>query len=210
MARYSDPVCRLCRREGVKLYLKGERCYTDKCSIDRRGYAPGQHGQGGGRRRGSEYGLQLREKQKARRVYGILEKQFHSYYEEAARRQGITGDTLLQLLETRLDNVVYRLGFALSRPEARQLVKHGHFSVNGKRVDIPSYHVRNNDVVGVLEGSASLPKFKEVLEAAESKTVVSWLERDLEARTGKVLRAPAREEIDVPVTEQLIIEYYSR
>ena len=209
MARYTDPVCRLCRREGVKLYLKGERCYTDKCAIDRRGYAPGQHGQGRNRR-ASEYGMQLREKQKARRIYGVLERQFEAYYEEAARRKGITGDTLLQLLESRLDNVVYRLGFAGSRPEARQLVKHGHFLVNGRRVDIPSYIVRVNDVISLREKSASSPKFKEVLEAAEGKTVVAWLSRDLENRLGKVLRVPVREEIDSPVTEQLIIEYYSR
>ncbi|MCY0901010.1 MAG: 30S ribosomal protein S4 [Firmicutes bacterium] len=210
MARYTEPVCRLCRREGVKLYLKGERCYTDKCAIDRRAYAPGQHGQGGGRKRTSEYGTQLREKQKARRVYGVLEKQFQSYYEEAARRSGITGDTLLQLLEARLDNVVYRLGFASSRPEARQLVKHGHFDVNGRRVDIPSYNVRIGDVISVREKSASSQKFKEVLEAAKGKTAPAWTERDLVTRSGKVTRYPAREEIDVPVTEQLIIEYYSR
>lgn len=210
MARYTDPVCRLCRREGVKLYLKGERCYTDKCAIDRRGYAPGQHGQGGGRRRASEYGMQLREKQKARRVYGVLEKQFRSYYDEAARRKGITGDMLLQILETRLDNVVYRLGFASSRPEARQLVKHGHFSVNGRRLDIPSYQVRLGDVVSIREKSTGSAKFKELLEATEGKTILGWLERDLDNRSGKVVRMPAREEIDVPVAEQLIIEFYSR
>ncbi|MHB1626801.1 MAG: 30S ribosomal protein S4 [Bacilli bacterium] len=208
MARYTDPVCRLCRREGVKLYLKGERCYTDKCAIDRRGYAPGQHGQG--RKRTSEYGLQLREKQKARRVYGVLEKQFHAYYEQAARQKGITGDRLLALLETRLDNVVYRLGFAASRPEARQLVKHGHFMVNGRRVDIPSYQLKVGETVSLREKSALSPKFKELLEATEGKTVVAWLERDAVARTGRVVRLPAREEIDVPVSEQLIIEYYSR
>ncbi len=210
MARYSDPVCRICRREGLKLYLKGERCYTDKCAIDRRGYAPGQHGQTQGRKRTSEYGLQLREKQKARKMYGVLEKQFRAYYDEAARRKGITGDTLLQLLETRLDNVVYRLGFAASRPEARQLVKHGHFEVNGRRVDIPSYQVRIGEAVSVREKSATSPKFKELLEAAEGKTVLSWLERDMVTRSGKATRLPAREEIDAPVTEQLIIEYYSR
>ena len=208
MARYTDSVCRLCRREGVKLYLKGERCYTDKCAIDRHGYAPGQHGQG--RKRTSEYGLQLREKQKARRVYGVLEKQFHAYYEQAARHKGITGDRLLALLETRLDNVVYRLGFAASRPEARQLVKHGHFSVNGRRVDIPSYQLKAGETVSLREKSALSPKFKDLLEAAEGKTVVAWLERDMIARTGRVARFPAREEIDVPVAEQLIIEYYSR
>ncbi len=208
MARYTDPVCRLCRREGVKLFLKGERCYSDKCAIDRRAYPPGQHGQG--RKRASEYGLQLREKQKARRVYGVLEKQFRAYYAEAARRKGITGDALLRMLEMRLDNVVFRLGFAASRAEARQLVKHGHFDVDGKRVDIPSYQIKVNQVVTVSEKSASSPRFKELLEAAESRTAPAWLERDIPTRQGKVLRVPAREEIDAPVTEQLIIEYYSR
>ena len=208
MARYVDPVCRLCRREGVKLFLKGERCYTDKCAIDRRAYPPGQHGQG--RKRASEYGLQLREKQKARRVYGVLEKQFRSYYQEAARRKGITGDMLLQLLELRLDNVVYRTGYASSRPEARQLVKHGHFLVEGRRVDIPSYQLKPGQSIALREKSASSQKFKELLEAAEGKSLPAWLERDTAARTGRVLRAPTREEIDAPVTEQLIIEYYSR
>ena len=208
MARYVDPVCRLCRREGVKLFLKGERCYTDKCAIDRRAYPPGQHGQG--RKRASEYGLQLREKQKARRVYGVLEKQFRSYYQEAARRKGITGDMLLQLLELRLDNVVYRTGYASSRPEARQLVKHGHFLVEGRRVDIPSYQLKPGQSIALREKSASSQKFKELLEATEGKTLPAWLERDTAARTGRVLRAPTREEIDAPVTEQLIIEYYSR
>lgn len=208
MARYTDPVCRLCRREGVKLFLKGERCYTDKCAIDRRGYAPGQHGQG--RKRTNEYGLQLREKQKARRMYGVLEKQFRMYYREAARRKGLTGDALLQFLELRLDNVVYRLGFASSRPEARQLVKHGHFSVDGRRVDIPSFQVQPGQTIAVREKSASSQKFKELLEAAEGKTAPAWVERDVATRSAKVLRAPTREEIDAPVTEQLIIEYYSR
>lgn len=208
MARYTDPVCRLCRREGVKLFLKGERCYSDKCAIDRRAYPPGQHGQG--RKRTSEYGLQLREKQKARRVYGVLEKQFRAYYAEAARRKGITGDALLRMLEMRLDNVVFRLGFAASRAEARQLVKHGHFDVDGRRVDIPSYQIKVNQVLSVSERSASSPRFKELLEAAESRTAPAWLERDIPTRQGKVLRVPAREEIDAPVTEQLIIEYYSR
>lgn len=210
MARYTDPVCRLCRREGLKLYLKGERCYTDKCAIDRRGYAPGAHGQSQGRRRTSEYGMQMREKQKARRTYGVLEGQFRAYYDKAARRKGITGENLLQMLETRLDNVVYRLGYANSRAEARQLVKHGHFQVNGKRVDIPSYALRVNDVVAVGDQKISSPKFKELIENIENKNVVNWLERDTEKHTGKVLRVPAREEIDVPVTEQLIIEFYSR
>jgi small subunit ribosomal protein S4 len=208
MARYTDAVCRLCRREGVKLYLKGDRCYSDKCAIDRRPYPPGQHGQG--RKKQSEYGLQLREKQKARRVYGILENQFRRYYEEAARRKGVTGENLLQLLESRLDNVVYRLGFAASRAEARQLVTHGHFTVNGKRVNIPSYILRPGDVVGIREKSLETPRIKELLEAAEGKTVGAWLERDLDTHTGRFVRLPAREEIDVPVAEQMIIELYSR
>lgn len=208
MARYSGAVCRLCRREGVKLYLKGERCYSDKCAIDRRPYAPGQHGQG--RKKVSEYGLQLREKQKARRIYGVLEKQFRKYYEEATRRKGITGETLLQLLESRLDNVVYRLGFAASRPEARQLVRHGHFTVNGHRVDIPSYLTKVGDVIAVNEKSLESPRIKELLEMAEGKTVLGWLERDLNSKSGRIVRVPAREEIDIPVAEQMIIELYSR
>jgi small subunit ribosomal protein S4 len=189
MARYTGPVCRLCRREGTKLFLKGERCYTPKCSVDRRGYPPGQHGQG--RKRVSEYALHLREKQKARRTYGVLERQFRRYYDLAARRRGITGENLLQLLETRLDNVVYRLGFASSRPEARQLVLHGHFSVNGRKVSVPSYQVRPGDVVAVREGSRNLDKFKANLE-------------------GEILSLPTRDQIDVPVQEHLIVEYYSR
>lgn len=208
MARYSGAVCRLCRREGVKLYLKGERCYSDKCAIDRRPYAPGQHGQG--RKKVSEYGLQLREKQKARRVYGVLEKQFRKYYEEAARRKGITGETLLQLLEGRLDNVVYRLGFAASRPEARQLVRHGHVNVNGHRVDIPSYQVKVGDVIAFGEKSLESSRVKELFEIAEGKTVLGWLERDLTNKSGRVVRIPTREEIDAPVAEQMIIELYSR
>lgn len=208
MARYNGAVCRLCRREGVKLYLKGERCYSDKCAIDRRAYAPGQHGQG--RKKVSEYGLQLREKQKARRVYGVLEKQFASYYEEAARRKGITGENLLQILESRLDNVIYRLGFAASRPEARQLVRHGHFTVNGKRVDIPSFITKPGDVIGIREKSLESPRMKELLELAETRTVSPWLERDLDGKSGRITRVPARDEIDIPVAEQMIVEYYSR
>lgn len=208
MARYTGAVCRLCRREGVKLYLKGERCYSDKCAIDRRPYAPGQHGQG--RKKVSEYGLQLREKQKARRIYGVFEKQFRGYYEEAARRKGITGETLLQILESRLDNVVYRLGFAASRPEARQLVRHGHFTVNGRRVDIPSYLTKPGDVIAIKEKSLESPRIKELIEAAEGKIVPAWLERDLNEKSGRVVRMPAREEIDIPVAEQMIVELYSR
>jgi small subunit ribosomal protein S4 len=208
MARYTDPVCRLCRREGVKLFLKGDRCYSDKCAIDRRAYAPGQHGQG--RKRASEHGTQLREKQKARRTYGVLEKQFRAYYQEASRRSGITGDILLQLLETRLDNVVYRLGYAASRAEARQLVKHGHFQIDGKRVDIPSYQVKPDHTIAFRDKSLDSPRVKELLEAAEGRMLPQWLERTLEAHAGKVLRLPNRDEIDAPVAEHLIIEYYSR
>ncbi|WP_029421853.1 30S ribosomal protein S4 [Alicyclobacillus macrosporangiidus] len=208
MARYTGPVCRLCRREGVKLYLKGERCFSDKCAIDRRPFPPGQHGQG--RKRTSEYGLQLREKQKARRYYGVLEKQFEAYYDEAARRQGVTGENLLQILESRLDNVVYRLGFAASRAEARQLVRHGHFLVNGRRVDIPSYLTKPGDVIQIREKSQQLERIKTLLENAESRTIPAWLELDLANKQGRVVRLPARDEIDTPVAEQLIVEHYSR
>ncbi|TCP52264.1 small subunit ribosomal protein S4 [Tumebacillus sp. BK434] len=208
MARYTGSVCRLCRREGVKLYLKGERCYTDKCAIDRRAYAPGQHGQA--RKKVSEYGTQLREKQKARRVYGVLEKQFRAYYEEASRRKGITGETLLQILESRLDNVVYRSGFAASRPEARQIVKHGHILVNGKRVDIPSYLTKPGDVIAFSDKAQDVPRVKELLESAESKAVIAWLERDLNTKSARIVRVPSRDEIDVPVAEQMIVELYSR
>jgi small subunit ribosomal protein S4 len=208
MARYTGSVCRLCRREGVKLYLKGDRCYSEKCAIDRRSYAPGQHGQG--RKKVSEYGTQLREKQKARRVYGVLEKQFRAYYEEANRRKGITGETLLQILESRLDNVVYRLGFGASRAEARQIVKHGHILVNGKRLDIPSYLTKVGDVISFADSSLESPRVKELLELAEGKAVLTWLERDLNTKSGRIVRVPARDEIDVPVAEQMIVELYSR
>lgn len=208
MARYTGSVCRLCRREGVKLYLKGDRCYSEKCAIDRRSYAPGQHGQG--RKKVSEYGTQLREKQKARRVYGVLEKQFRAYYEEASRRKGITGETLLQILESRLDNVVYRLGFGASRAEARQIVKHGHILVNGKRVDIPSYLTKVGDVISFADKSLESPRVKELVETAEGKAVLTWLERDLNTKSGRIVRVPARDEIDVPVAEQMIVELYSR
>ncbi|MGI6559285.1 MAG: 30S ribosomal protein S4 [Limnochordia bacterium] len=206
MARYTGAVCRLCRREGTKLFLKGERCYTPKCAVDRRGYPPGQHGQG--RKRVSEYALHLREKQKARRTYGLLERQFRRYYDLAARRRGITGENLLQLLETRLDNVVYRLGFASSRPEARQLVLHGHFSVNGRKVNIPSYQVRPGDVVAVREGSRNLDKFKANLEVG--RTPPAWMTLDVDKMQGEILALPTRDQIDVPVQEHLIVEFYSR
>jgi small subunit ribosomal protein S4 len=208
MARYTGPVCRLCRREGIKLYLKGDRCFSEKCAIDKRPTPPGQHGQG--RKRTSEYGLQLREKQKARRFYGVLEKQFESYYEAASRRSGITGENLLQILESRLDNVFYRVGLGASRKEARQLVCHGHFNVNGHRVDIPSYLVRVGDVISIREKSLQAGRIKELLEAAQNKTVPGWLEFDVASFSGKVVRVPARDEIDAPVAEQMIVEHYSR
>lgn len=208
MARYKQAVCRLCRREGTKLYLKGDRCYSDKCAIDRRGYAPGQHGQN--RKKMSEYGLQLREKQKARRIYGVLEKQFRNYFAKAERQKGVTGENLLRLLERRLDNVVYRMGFASSRPEARQLVRHGHFTVNGKKVNIPSYLVRVGDEIAVKESSRASEKFKELAELAAQKTAPAWLEVDAQAMRGRVVALPSREEIDLPLEEHLIVELYSR
>ena len=209
MARYTGPVCRLCRREGIKLFLKSERCYTSKCALERRATIPGQHGQG---RRGkvSDYGLHLREKQKTRRIYGVLENQFRRYFAVAKRRKGVSGSILLQMLESRLDNVVFRLGLAGSRVEARQLVRHGHLNVNGKRVDIPSYLLKANDVIEVRSKSRSSVKFAALNETLGTKALVSWLQLDVEAMRGTVLRLPTREEIDVPVAENLIIEYYSR
>jgi len=209
MARYVGPVCRLCRREGEKLFLKGEKCYTDKCPVERRTYPPGQHGQGR-RQRSSEYGVHLREKQKLRRIYGVLERQFERYYEEAARGRGVTGENLLVILESRLDNVVYRLGFAPSRPTARQLVMHGHFEVNGRKVDIPSYPVKVGDVVAVREGSRNVALIKESVEAAKSRGVPEWLELNAEGLSGVVKSLPTREQIDVRVQEHLIVEHYSR
>lgn len=206
MARYTDANCRLCRREGQKLFLKGDRCYSSKCALDRRGYAPGQHGQG--RSKVSDYGLQLREKQKAKRFYGLQETQFRNLFDKAARKSGITGENLLILLETRLDNVVFRLGFASSRKEARQLVNHGHFQVNGKKVNIPSYTVKPGDVIKVKEKSTNSPKFKEVKEM--SITVPSWVTVDVEKLEGKILSVPTRAEIDTPVAEHLIVELYSK
>jgi small subunit ribosomal protein S4 len=209
MARYREPVCRLCRREGQKLFLKGERCYTPKCSFDRRGYPPGQHGQE--RQKLSEYGLHLREKQKARRIYGVLERQFRRYVELAQKARGVTGETLLKLLERRLDNVVYRLGFASSRAEARQVVRHGHIEVNGRRVDIPSYLVRPGEEISVRENSLRLPRFQELRELARDRVPPAWLEMvDPERMRARVIRLPEREEIDSPIREQLIVEYYAR
>ena len=208
MARYTGPVCRLCRREGEKLFLKGERCYTDKCGINRRAYAPGQHGQG--RKKLSEYGLQLREKQKARRYYGVLESQFAKYFEMANKKSGVTGDNLLSILESRLDNVVYRLGFGSSRPEARQLVLHGHFTVNGKKVNIPSYLVKVGDVISIKENSRGSEKIKAVLDMTASRNVPQWLDLDRNTLTGKVTALAKREDIDLPIEEHLIVELYSK
>lgn len=208
MARYTGAVCRLCRREGTKLFLKGERCLTGKCAVDRRKSAPGQHGQG--RKKLSEYGLQLREKQKARRYYGVLESQFAKYFEMASKKQGITGDNLLTILESRLDNVVYRLGFAVSRAEARQLVVHGHFTVNGKKVDIPSYLTKVGDVIAIKEKSRGSEKIKAILEATDGKIIPKWLDLDNNTLTGKVVAYPERDDIDMDFEEHLIVELYSR
>ena len=209
MARYKDESCRVCRREGEKLFLKGSRCYTDKCAIARRAYAPGQHGQK--RKKQSEYGMQLREKQKAKAFYGVLESQFRKYFEEASRRKGVTGTNLLQILESRFDNVVYRLGLATSRAQARQLVRHGHFTVNGAKVNIPSYLMKVGDEIKVKESSANSEIFKQIVEANENgRPVPAWLEADLGNKTGKVVAVPTREEIDLPVQEQLIVELYSK
>lgn len=208
MARYTDASCRLCRREGEKLFLKGQRCYTNKCAVGRRAYAPGQHGQQ--KKKLSEYGVQLREKQKARRFYGVLESQFRKYFEMANNEKGITGENLIRILESRLDNVIYRLGFGSSRPEARQLVRHAHFLVNGKKVNIPSYLVKVGDVITVRETSRSSSKIKELVESAAGKATPKWLEFDAEAMTGKVVALPTREDLDLPLKEHLIVELYSK
>ena len=208
MARYTDAVCRLCRRENQKLFLKGDRCYTEKCAADRRPYPPGQHGQG--RTKASEYGLQLREKQKAKRYYGVLESQFHGYFEMASKRKGKTGENLLAILESRLDNTVYRLGFAMSRAEARQLVLHGHFLVNGRKVNIPSFLVKPGMIVSLKEKSRSLDKFKSVIEANAFRQPPKWLEYDANSMVAKVTAVPSREDIDMPIEEQLIVELYSK
>jgi len=208
MARYSGPVCRQCRREGMKLFLKGERCYTDKCSFDRRPYPPGQHGQR--RIKFTEYGIRLREKQKVRRMYGIVEKQFRRYFVEADRKKGVTGENLLRLLERRLDSVVYRLGFASTRSEARQDVLHRHVQVNGKTVNIPSYMVRPGDEIAVRERSKNKARIQSALEFVERRGVPDWLELDKDGMAGKVKTMPNREEITLPIQEQLIVEFYSR
>jgi len=215
MAKYLGPVCRLCRREGEKLFLKGERCFTPKCAFERRSFAPGQHGKSGSRSRSatgreSDFARQLRAKQKARRVYGTLERQFRGYYGIAQKRRGLTGFNLLQILESRLDNVVFRLGFATSRAQARLLVTHGHFTVNGRRTDVPSMQVSAGDMVQVREGSRETTYFKELVDLAEKRTFPSWLVRDLKTLTGTVQRLPERAEIDGNLNEQLIVEFYSR
>ncbi len=208
MARYTGASCKLCRREGQKLFLKGERCYGGKCALSRRAYAPGQHG--AAKKKLSEYGVQLREKQKAKRFYGILESQFRNYFEIADSKKGITGEVLLQLLESRLDNVVYRMGFGSTRAEARQLVTHGHFIINGKRVNIPSYLTKVGEAIEVCEGSRKSVRFKEILDMTGSKVVPKWIEVDQENLKGKVVAVPAREDIDLPVQEHLIVELYSK
>lgn len=208
MARYTGPVCRLCRRENTKLYLKGDRCYSEKCAVDRRAYAPGQHGQG--RKRETEYGLQLREKQKVRRIYGVLEAQFSKYFEMADRKKGVTGENLLSILERRLDNVVFRLGFAGSRKEARQLVRHGHFRVDGIKVNIPSFLVKPGNVIAVAEKSQNSLKFKDLRDELAQKAIPAWLSLDANKLEGNVIALPAREDIDLPIQEQLIVEFYSR
>ena len=217
MSKNLSPVCKLCRREGEKLYLKGERCFSSKCAFERRSFAPGQHGRtgsrsGGGNRTGreSDYLRQLRAKQRARRVYGILERQFRRYYEVANQRRGLTGLNLLQILESRLDNVVFRLGFASSRAQARVMVTHGHFTVNGRRTDVPSMLLKEGDTISVREGSQGLTYFKGLTDLADARTAPSWLNRDTKGLTGSIQRLPERAEIDGSLNEQLIVEYYSR
>ena len=217
MAKSLSPVCKLCRREGEKLYLKGERCFTPKCAFEKRSFAPGQHGRTAGRGgggsstgRASDFARQLRAKQKARRIYGVLERQFRRYYDTAITRRGLTGLNLLQILETRLDNVIFRLGFASSRAQARMLVTHGHFTVNGRRTDVPSMLLSLGDTISVRGGSSNLTCFKVLGDFAEKRTVPSWLNRDLKAMNGAVSRLPERAEIDGSLDEQLIVEYYSR
>lgn len=211
MARYIESVCKQCRREGMKLFLKGERCLSPKCAIERRAYAPGMHGRSGQfRRRPSDYGAQLREKQRARRIYGVLERQFRRYYEMALRTRGQTGANLLSILERRLDNVIYRLGFADSRAQARQLILHGHFSVNGRKTNIPSALVKAGDVIEVRESRKQNGYFRDLREVLEHRSIPDWLSLDAEQMRGSIMALPTREQIDVPLAEQLIVEYYSR
>jgi len=211
MARYTGPACKICRREGEKLFLKGDRCFTAKCAFEKRSYPPGMHGRRARfRRKTTDFGTQLREKQKARRIYGIMERQFRRYFREAEKRKGVTGTNLLQMLESRLDNVVYRMGFAGSRAQARQLVTHGHFEVNGKKTDIPSFLVEPGDQIAVRERSRSSGYFQTVAEQMEHRFVPEWLSVDIDKLSGRVLSLPTREEIEAPVSDQLITEYYSR
>ena len=208
MARYTGPDCRLCRREGAKLFLKGDRCYSANCAMNKRAVAPGQHG--AARKKVTEYATQLREKQKAKRIYGVGEKQFHMYYVEADRRKGVTGENMLSLLERRLDNVVYRLGFGVSRSQARQLVNHAHITVNGKKVNIPSYIVKAGDVIAVKENKVNNTFFKELEERKPNGVIPKWLEADMEKLSGKVIALPVREDIGMDIREQLIVELYSK
>lgn len=212
MARYSGPVCKLCRREGEKLFLKGERCYSPKCAIEKRAYPPGQHGRMAqwSRSRTSDYGMQLRAKQKARRVYGVLERQFRRYYRQALKSRGLTGLRLLQILESRLDNVIYRLGFASSRAQARQMVAHGHFEVNGRRTDVPSMQIKPGDIIQVREGSRKKTLIQDLMAVAEERTIPDWVRRNVNNMSGEILRLPERTEIEASLNEQLIVEYYSR
>jgi small subunit ribosomal protein S4 len=209
MAKYSGPVCRLCRREDTKLFLKGDRCYTDKCGYERRAYAPGQHGQAR-RRKLSNYGSQLREKQKLKRMYGLAERQFRGYYQKASRMKGVAGENLLQLLERRLDNVVYRLGFASDHAEARQLVRHGHFLINGKKVNIPSYLCELNDSIGVVDPSKKVTRILESLGSVDRRGVPKWLQLDKDNFLGKLVTLPSREDLTMTVREQLVVELYSK
>jgi small subunit ribosomal protein S4 len=212
MARYTGPVCKQCRREGEKLFLKGERCYSPKCAIERRAYPPGQHGRMAqwSRSKSSDFGAQLRAKQKARRVYGILERQFRRYYRQALKSRGLTGLTLLQLLESRLDNIIYRMGYASSRAQARQLVTHGHFMVNNRRTDVPSILIRPGDKIEIREGSKKKEYFKDLSAVAEARSIPDWIKRDIKALSGEITRLPERTEIDANLNEHLIVEYYSR
>jgi len=212
MARYTGPVCKLCRREGDKLYLKGSRCMSPKCALEKRNYPPGQHGRETQfrRSRASDYSRQLREKQKVRRIYGILERQFRRYFRVAQKKSGLTGSNLLALLESRLDNVIYRMGFASSRAQARQLVQHGHFTVNGRRTNVPSHHIRPGDQIAVRDGSRQRTYFKQLHELAQELSVPEWVRRDTNKLTGEMTRVPERTDIDLAINEQLIVEYYSR
>lgn len=209
MSRYTGAVCRLCRAEGTKLFLKGDRCYTEKCAINKRNYKPGQHGQSR-RVKVSEYGIRLREKQKLRRFYGLNESQFRRFYASASKMAGQTGHNFLRLLEMRLDNVVYRFGIGVSRPQARQFVRHGHVTVNGRKVDIPSYLVKAGDTIAIGEGSRDKTLIKENIEVAASRTIPEWLQFDAERQEGRILALPNREQIEVPVKEQLVVEFYAR